>query len=234
MHSLEMRTQMQFLNTPLTSKEEEEPFTLAAAKNLLWNLAESNKQQAKLQEDAAKLLGRGGIPQEAAEEVFKQALGAKRKSTPISEELYENCVDETEFHLIMCMGVRVLDEARAWRLRKKLKPKKGEFKDLNPRTFKDLSIQFGLAPTTVNQNYNEAMKYHKLRRCKKSKKTDKSTDPEEDEEEEEETSKTSEELSDEEVEVQKETMAEPEGEALKLPLVPKTEPVESTPSLVSE
>ena len=66
------------------------------------------------------------------------------------------------------MGVRVLDEARAWRLRKILKPKKGEFKDLNPRTFKDLSVQFGLAPTTVNQNYNEAMKYHKLRRRKKS------------------------------------------------------------------
>ena len=60
---------------------------------------------------------------------------------------------------------------------KKLKPKKGELKDLNPRTFKDISIQFGLAPTTVNRNYNEAMKYHKLRRCKKSKKTDKNADP---------------------------------------------------------
>ena len=84
------------------------------------------------------MLGREGIPQEAAE-VFKQALGVKRKATTISEELYENCADETEFHLIMCMGVRVLDEARAWRLRKKLKPKKGEFKDLNPRTFRDLS-----------------------------------------------------------------------------------------------
>ena len=136
----------------LISEEEEDPFTPAAAKNLLCNLAESNKQQAKLQEDAAKLLGRGGIPPEAAEEVFKQALGAKRKSTPISEELYENCVDETEFRLIMCMGVRVLDEARAWRLRRKLKPKKGEFKDLNPRTFKDLSIQFGLAPTITTVN----------------------------------------------------------------------------------
>ena len=95
--------------------EEEDPFTPAAAKNLLYNLVQSNKQQAKLQEDAPKLLGRGGIPKEAAEEVFKQALGVKRKSTPISEELYENCADETEFHLIMCMGVRVLDEARAWR-----------------------------------------------------------------------------------------------------------------------
>ena len=218
----------------LISEEEADPFMAAAAKKLLCNLAESNKQQAKLQEDAAKLLGRGGIPQEAAEEVFKQALGVKMKSTPISEELYENCVDETEFHLIMCMGVRVLDEARAWRLRKKMKPKKGEFKDLNPRTFKNLSIQFGLTPTTVNRNYNEAMKYHILRRCKKSKKTAKSTDPEEDEEEEEETSETSEELSEEEVEVQKETMAEPEGEVLKLPLVPKTELVEPTLPPVSE
>ena len=143
-------------------------------------------------------------------------------------------MDETEFHLIMCMGVRVLDEARAWRLRKKLKPKKGEFKDLNPRTFKDLLIQFGLAPTTVNQNYNEAMKYHKLRRRKKSKKTDESTDPEEDEEKDVETSKTSEEPLDEEVEVQRETIAEPEGEVPKLPLVPKTKPVEPTLPPVSE
>ena len=39
--------------------EEEDPFTPAAAKNLLYTLAENNKQQAKLQEDAAKLLGRG-------------------------------------------------------------------------------------------------------------------------------------------------------------------------------
>ena len=218
----------------LISEEEEDPFTAAVAKSLLYTLAENNKQQAKLQEDAARLLGRGGIPQEAAEDVFKQALGVKRKSTAISEELYENCVDDTEFHMIMCMGVRVLDEARAWRLRKKLKPKKGEFKDLNPRTFRDLSHQFGLAPTTVNRNYNEAMKYHKLRRRKKSKKTDKSTDQKEDEEEEMETSETSEEFSDEEIEVQRETMAKTEGEGPKLPLVPKTELIEQMPPPVSE
>ena len=88
----------------LISEEEEDPFTPAAAKNLLYTLAENNKQHAKLQEDATKLLGRGGIPQEAAEEVFKQALGVKRKSTAISEELYDNCADETEFHLVMCPG----------------------------------------------------------------------------------------------------------------------------------
>ena len=88
----------------LTS-EEEDPFTPAAAKNLLYSLAESNKQHPKLQEEAARLLGRGGIPQEAAEEVFKQALGGKRKSTAISEELYDNCADKNEFHLIMCCGV---------------------------------------------------------------------------------------------------------------------------------
>ena len=150
------------------SEEEEDPFTLAAAKNLLYSLAESNKQHAKLQEEAAKLLGKGGIPQEVAEEVFKQALGGKTKSTAISEELYDNCIDETEFHMIMCCGVRVMDEARAWRMRQKLKPKKGEFKDLNPRSFKDLAVQFGLAPTTINRNYNEAVSYHKLRKLKKS------------------------------------------------------------------
>ena len=120
------------------------------------------------------------------------------------------------------MGARVLDEARAWRLRKKLKPKKGEFKELNPRIFKDLSIQFGLAPTTVNRNYNEAIKYHKLKKCKRSKKTDKSAD----EEEEMEMSETSAEFSDEEVEIQAEIIAEPGEEQPKLPLVPKTELME--------
>ena len=177
-----------------------------------------------MQEDAAKLLGRGGIPQEAAQEVFKQALGVKRKSTAISEELYDNCADETEFHLIICMGVGVLDEARAWKMRKKLKPKKEEFKDLNPRSFRDLSVQFGLAPTTVNLNYNEAMKYHQLRKCKKSKKTDESVDPEGGDDEEKETSETSEEVSDEEPEVQEEPIVRTEEEVPKVPQTLKQEP----------
>ena len=85
--------------------EEEDPFTPAAAKDLLYTLAEHNKQQAKLQDAAARLLRRGGIPQQAAEEVFKQALGSKRRFTAISEELYENCSGQTEFHLVLCMGV---------------------------------------------------------------------------------------------------------------------------------
>ena len=214
--------------------EEEDPFTPATAKDLLCTLAENNKQQAKLQEEAARLLGRGGLPQEAEEEVFKQALGVKRKSTAISEELYENCVDENEFHLIMCMGVRVLEEARAWRLGKKLKPKKGKFKELNPRTLKDLSIQFGLAPTMVNCNYNEAIKYHKLRKCKRSTKTDKSADPEGDEEEGMETSETLAEYSDEEIELLGEVTAEPGEGQPKLPQKPKLEPMELEPPPASE
>ena len=176
-----------------------------------------------MQEDAAKLLGRGGIAQEAAEEVFKQALGVKRKSIAISEELYDNCADKTEFHLVMCLGVRVLDEARAWRMRKKLKPKKGEFKDLNPRSFKDLAIQFGLAPTTVNRNYNEAVRYHKLRKCKKSKKTDGSTDSSDSDEEEKETSETLGEVLDEQPKTQEEPMAGTK-EVPKTPQALKQEP----------
>ena len=207
--------------------EEEDPVTPAAAKDLLYSLAEHNKQQVKLQEDAAMLLGRGRIPQEAAEEIFKQALGCKRRSTAVSEELYDNCSGENEFHLILCMGVQVLDEARAWRLRKKLKPKKGKFKELNPRTFKDLAHQFNLAPTTVNRNYNEAIKYHRLRKLKKSKKTGESTEQEE--EEMMEMSETSGEVSDEEdAPEQEKAVITLEGEVPKLPLVPKQEPIEQT------
>ena len=72
--------------------EEEDPFTPAAAKNMLYTLAESTADNT--QSCRRKLLscwGEEGIPQEAAEEVFKQALGGKRKSTAISEELYDNC-----------------------------------------------------------------------------------------------------------------------------------------------
>ena len=191
----------------------------------MYSLAESNKQHAKLQEEAARLLGRGGIPQEAAEEVFKQALGGQRKSTAISEELYDNCTDENESHLIMCCGVPVLDEARAWRMRQKFKPKKGEFKDLNPRSFKDLAVQFGLAPTTINRNYNEAVSYHKLRKRKKSKKSDESEDSNGSDEEEKEASDTSGESLEEQSETQEEQMAGTE-EVLKILQTLKQEPVE--------
>ena len=128
--------------------------------------------------------------------------------------------------MIMCMGVRVLDEARAWRLRKKLKPKKGEFKELNPRTFKDLSLQFGLAPTTVNHNYNEAIKYHKLRKCKRSTKSGQSADPEGDEEEGMDTSETSAENSDDEIEQLGEVTTKLGEEQPKLPQQLKLEPKE--------
>ena len=128
--------------------------------------------------------------------------------------------------MVLCMEVRVLDEARAWRLRKKLKPKKGEFKELNPRMFKDLSLQFGLAPTTVNRNYNEAIRYHELRKRKRSTKTGKSTDPEGDEEEGMDTSETSAERSNDEIEQLGEVTIKQGEEQLKLPQQLKLEPAE--------
>ena len=124
----------------ISEEEEEGPFTSVAAKELLLTLAEQNKHHALLQAEATKLLEKGGLPQETAEEVFKQALGFKRRSTAISEELYDQCHNEAEFHLIFCLGVR---EAKA---------------------FTELAKQFNLA--TVNRNYNKAISYHKLRKPK--------------------------------------------------------------------
>ena len=96
-----------------------------------------------------------------------------------------------------------------------------------------MAHQFNLAPTSVNRNYNEAIKYHKLRKLKKSKKNGKSA--EEEEEEVIDTSETSEGFSDdEEAPGQKEAVVELEGETPKLPLLPKQEPVEQTPSSASE
>ena len=131
------------------------------------------------------------------------------------------------------MGVRVLDEARAWRLRKKLKPKKGEFKELNPRTFKDLAHQFNWAPITVNRNYNEAIKYHKLRILKKAKKTGQSAEQEE--EEAIDMSGTSDELSEEEdVPGEEEAVSDSGKKVPELLLVPKQEPNKQASLLASE
>ena len=110
-------------------------------------------------------------------------------------------------------------------MRKKLKPKKGEFKDLNPRSFKDLAIQFGLAPTTINRNYNEAVRYHKLRKRKKSKKSDESTDSNGSDEEEKEASETSGEALEEQPKTQEEPMAGTE-EVPEIPQALKQEPAE--------
>ena len=118
-----------------------------------------------------------------------------------------------------------MDEARAWRMRQKLKPKKGEFKDLNPRSFKDLAVQFGLAPTTINRNYNEAVRNHQLRKLKKSKKSDESVDSNGSDEEEKEASETSREILDDLPEMQKEQMARTEEDP-KIPPTLKQEPIE--------
>ena len=75
----------------------------------------------------------------------------------------------------------------------------------------------------MNRNYNEAIKYHKLRKCKRSTKTDKSTDPEEDEEEGMEMNETSAKYSDEEVEILGKVTAKPGEEQPKLPQKPKME-----------
>ena len=118
-------------------------------------------------------MGTATLPEETAEEVFRQALGFKRRSTAISENLYEICCSEQEFHLILCLVVRVMEEAKAWRQREEKQPKKGEFKKINPRTFGELAEQFGLDETMLNKNYSEAINYHRLRKPKSPKrKTD--------------------------------------------------------------
>ena len=77
----------------------------------------------------------------------------------------------------------------------------------------------------VNQNYNEAVRYHKLRKHKKSKKTDGSTDSDNSDDEEKETSETSGEVLDEEPKLQEEPMVGTE-EVPKIPQTLKQEPTE--------
>ena len=96
---------------------------------------------------------------------------------------------------------------------------------MNPRSFKDLAVQFGLAPTTINRNYNEAVSYHKLRKHKKSKKSDESADSNCSDEEEREASETSGESLEEQPEPQEEQMAGTEEDP-KIPQMLKQEPVE--------
>ena len=62
--------------------EEEDLFTPAAAKDLLYTLAEQNKQQARLQDQAAKLLVKGGLPQEIAEQCSNKPWDSKGGPLP--------------------------------------------------------------------------------------------------------------------------------------------------------
>ena len=126
-----------------------------------------------------------------------------------------------------------MEQAKAWRLRKDLKPEKGEFKELNPKTFKELAQQFNLAPTTVNRNYNEAIKYHKLRKLKTPRKSGKKMD-QEDEMVEMRQTLTPEDLleigsDDDHFPKQEMDIVELEGQAPKVPLVLKQELREREP-----
>ena len=96
------------------SSEGEDPFTGEVASKLLRKLAKNKREAAELQEEVANLLEEETLPLEEAKEVFKSGIISNTKSTTVSEWLFHDCASISDFHLILALGYRVREEARAY------------------------------------------------------------------------------------------------------------------------
>ena len=97
------------------SSEGEDPFTGEVAAKLLRKLAKNKREASEPQEEVANLLEEETLPLEEAKEVFKSGVMGNAKSTAVSEWLFNDCASISDFHLILALGYRVREEARAYR-----------------------------------------------------------------------------------------------------------------------
>ena len=95
--------------------DEEDPFTAEVAAKLLRKMAQNKKEAASLQEEAANLLEEEMLPLEEAKEIFKSSIEGNSKTTRVSEWLFNECRNISEFHLILALGYRVKEQAKAQR-----------------------------------------------------------------------------------------------------------------------
>ena len=96
------------------SSEGEDPFTGEVASKLLRKLAKNKREAFELQEEVANLLEKETLPLEEAKEVFKSGVMGNAKSTTVSEWLFNDSASISDFHLILALGYRVREEARAY------------------------------------------------------------------------------------------------------------------------
>ena len=136
---------------------EDDPFVSRKAAEVLRKLARNKKDLAKLMEEAGDLLEEDVLPLEEAKEVFKSGIDSNTKSTPVSEKLFEECKSIDEFHLILALGYRVKEEAKAMRAIKKDKAYKVQ-------TFDRLAEFFEVKKNTIINNLNQAVEFHGRRK----------------------------------------------------------------------
>ena len=136
--------------------DEEDPFTADVAAKLLRKMARNKKEAASLQEEAANLLEEEMLPLEEAKEIFKSGVEGNRKSTRISEWLFDECKNVNEFHLILALGFRVKEQAKAQR---------AVLADKVPRpiTYREIAEIFEVIPNTLMNNLNLAVDFHNRR-----------------------------------------------------------------------
>ena len=136
--------------------DEEDPFTADVAAKLLRKMARNKKEAASLQEEAANLLEEEMLPLEEAKEIFKSGVEGNCKSTRISEWLFDECRNISEFHLILALGFRVKEQAKAQR---------AVMADKVPRpvTYREIAEIFEVIPNTLMNNLNLAVDFHNRR-----------------------------------------------------------------------
>ena len=136
--------------------DDEDPFTGKVAARLLKKMAKNKKEAASLQEEAADLLEDKLLPLEEAKEVFKSAVEGNQKTTRISEWLFDECRSISEFHLILALGFRVKEEAKAQRAVQADKVPR-------PITYKKIAETFEINANTLMNNLNLAVDLHNRR-----------------------------------------------------------------------
>ena len=136
--------------------DEEDPFTAEVAAKLLRKMAQNKKEAASLQEEAADLLEEEMLPLEEVKEIFKSGIEGNTKTTKVSEWLFDDCKNISEFHLILALGYRVKEQAKAQR---------AVMVDKVPRpvTYKKVAEIFEINANTLMNNLNLAVDFHNRR-----------------------------------------------------------------------
>ena len=138
------------------SSECEDPFTGEVAAKLLRKLAKNKREASELQEEVANLLEEETLPLEEAKEVFKSGVMGNTKSTAVSEWLFNDCASISDFHLILALGYRVREEARAYQAVQSDRVGK-------PLPFKEIVQIFEVKQNTIINNLNQAVEWHNRR-----------------------------------------------------------------------
>ena len=138
--------------------EDEDDFLTEEAVKLLRELSLHDTKGAELKNRAADLIEGDTLSAEACEEVYMQAVSSDKRSTPVSEKLFDECASTAEFHLILALGYRAFKEAAAAR------DVEGGKAPRPVPSFHRLAEDFQVATGTLSRQYNEATRYASLRK----------------------------------------------------------------------